>query len=81
MLFVLQVLMFAVLAVVLWKGVVLIRRIWAKRRTSKLKCETCRYCDLIDRDGVMCRYGETTTLKTIAHVNMCMDYLPAERRR
>ncbi len=81
MLLVLQLLMFVVLALVLWKGSVLIKRLMDRRRAPKLKCETCRYCDVIDQDGVMCRYGATVTLKTLANVNMCMDYLPAERKR
>jgi len=81
MLLVLQFLIAVVLLVVLWRGGVLVMRILERRRAPKLKCETCRYCDLIDQDGVMCRYGETVTLKTLANVNMCMDYLPAERRR
>lgn len=73
---VLQILLIGVLALVLWKAAVLVIR-WRSRPRSGLKCESCRYCDLIDGDGVMCRYGETVTLKTRAHVNMCTDYSPA----
>ena len=29
---------------------------------------------MIDQDGVMCRYGDSVTLKTLANVNMCMDF-------
>ena len=46
----------------------------------ELKCVTCRHCELVDRDGVMCRYGDSVTLKTLAHVHMCMDYAPEEKR-
>jgi hypothetical protein len=75
MLLVLRLLMFAILAIVVWKVVVLVLR-FAKKPRSELKCATCRYCELIDQDGVMCRYGGTVTLKTLANVNMCMDYDP-----
>ena len=33
--------------------------------------------DLMDDDGVMCRYGDTVTLKTYAHVKMCQDFSPS----
>ncbi len=73
MLLLIRLLMFAVLALVLWKVVVLVLR-FAKKPKYELKCATCRHCDLIDQDGVMCRYGDSVTLKTLANVNMCMDY-------
>lgn len=73
---VLLVLMFGALLLVLWKGTVLALRLRG-RPSGNLKCESCRWCDLIDGDGVMCRYGEVVTLKTRAHVNMCTDYDPA----
>jgi hypothetical protein len=73
MLLVLRLLMFAILALVLWKVAVLVLRYVNKPR-YELKCETCRHCEMIDRDGVMCRWGDTVTLKTYANVNMCMDY-------
>lgn len=72
----LLILMFGALLLVLWRGIVLVMRM-RRRPSGKLKCESCRWCDLIDGDGVMCRYGETVTLKTRAHVNMCTDYTPA----
>jgi len=75
MLLVLRLLMFGILALVLWKIAVLLLR-YFKRPKHRLKCETCRHCDLIDGDGVMCRYGPTVTLKTLANVRMCMDYEP-----
>ena len=49
-------------------------RQYLDRPGRRLKCETCRYCDMIDEDGVMCRYRDTVTLKTLAHVHMCQDY-------
>ncbi len=73
MLVLLRLLLFGILALVLWKVVVLVLR-FAQKPRSGLKCESCRYCEMIDRDGVMCRYGKTVTLKTIANVHMCMDY-------
>lgn len=75
MLIVLRVLLFAILALVLWKVVELYLR-FARKPKNELKCKTCRHCELIDRDGVMCRYGDSVTLKTIAHVHMCQDYAP-----
>ena len=74
MLIALRLMMFAILALVLWKVAVLVMR-YVNRPQYELKCETCRHCDMIDRDGVMCRYGDTVTLKTVANVHMCMDYL------
>lgn len=74
MLIVLRLLMFGILALVLWKVGVLFLRYRKKQSGGELKCVTCRNCELIDRDGVMCRYGDSVTLKTIAHVHMCMDY-------
>jgi len=73
MLIVLRLLLFAILAIVVWKVVVLVLR-YVKKPKYEVKCRTCRYCELIDQDGVMCRYGDTVTLKTYANVNMCMDY-------
>ncbi|MEN8006330.1 MAG: hypothetical protein ABFS42_04910 [Candidatus Krumholzibacteriota bacterium] len=73
MLLALRLLMFAILAVVLWKAAVLVLR-YVNKPKYELKCETCRHCEMIDQDGVMCRYGDTVTLKTYANVNMCMDY-------
>lgn len=73
MLLFLRLLMFGILALVVWKVAVLVLR-YAKKPRFKLKCETCRHCELVDRDGVMCRYGESVTLKTLANVHMCMDY-------
>ena len=81
MLLVLQVLMFAVLALVVWKATVLVMRLGGRRRAGGLKCATCRFCEAIDDDGVMCRYGDTVTLKTLANVRMCQDYLPETDRR
>ena len=75
MLLLLRLLMFAILAVVMWKVVVLVMR-FAKKPRHELKCATCRRCELIDQDGVMCRYGDTVTLKTLANVNMCNDFDP-----
>jgi hypothetical protein len=74
MLLVLRLLLFGILALVLWKVAVLVLRYKKKKPSGELKCVTCRHCELIDRDGVMCRYGDSVTLKTIAHVHMCMDY-------
>jgi hypothetical protein len=34
---------------------------------------------MIDQDGVMCRYQDTVTLKTIANVHMCQDYEEGRR--
>ena len=79
MLILLRLLLFAILAGVLWKVAVLILR-YANKPKYELKCKTCRHCEMIDRDGVMCRYGENVTLKTIAHVHMCQDYLPEMNR-
>jgi len=73
MLLILRLLMFAVLALVLWKVVVLVLR-FAKKPKDDLKCTTCRHCEIIDQDGVMCRFGDSVTLKTLAHVNMCQDF-------
>lgn len=73
MLIVLRLLMFAILGLVLWKVAVLVMR-YVNKPKYQLKCETCRYCEMIDQDGVMFRYGDTVTLKTYANVNMCMDY-------
>ena len=73
MLVVLRLLMFGVLAVALWKVAVVILQ-YLNRPGYLLKCETCRYCEMIDQDGVMCRYRNTVTLKTIANVHNCMDY-------
>lgn len=73
MLLLLRLLLFGVLALVLWKVVVLALQYRAKPK-YELKCVTCRHCELVDRDGVMCRYGDSVTLKTLANVNMCMDY-------
>jgi hypothetical protein len=76
MLLLLRLLLFAVLALILWKVVVLVLR-FAKKPKHELKCATCKHCELIDADGVMCRYGDTVTLKTLANVNMCQDWDPA----
>ena len=73
MLIVLRLLMFAVLALVLWKVAVLILR-YTNRPKYELMCKTCRHCEMIDKDGVMCRYGDTVTLKTLANVHLCQDY-------
>ncbi len=73
MLIVLRLLLFAILALVLWKAGVLVLR-YVRRPNRRLKCETCRHCEMIDSDGVMCRYQDTVTLKTIANVHNCMDY-------
>ena len=73
MIIVMRLLMFAILALVVWKVVELVLR-YVKKPKYALKCETCRYCEMIDKDGVMCRFGDTVTLKTYANVNMCMDY-------
>lgn len=73
MILLLRLLMFGILALVLWKVAVLVRR-YAKKPKNDLKCTTCRHCEIIDQDGVMCRYGDAVTLKTLANVNMCMDY-------
>ncbi len=73
MLIVLRLLLFAILALVLYKAGVLVLR-YVRRPNRKLKCETCRHCVLIDSDGVMCRYQDTVTLKTIANVHNCMDH-------
>ena len=73
MLLVLRLLMFVILALVLWKVAELVLR-YRKKPKYELKCVTCRHCELVDQDGVMCRYGDTVTLKTLAHVNMCQDY-------
>ncbi len=73
MLIALRLLMFGILALVLWKAAVLVLR-YVNKPKYELKCASCRYCEMIDRDGVMCRYENTLTLKTIANVNMCMDY-------
>jgi hypothetical protein len=80
MLIVLRLLIFAVLVLVLWKIVALVINHRKQKPAGELKCVTCRHCDLIDRDGVMCRYGDSVTLKTIAHVHMCMDYEPDPAR-
>jgi len=79
MLIIMRLLLFAILALVVWKVVELVLRYRQQPKTN-LPCETCRFCELIDRDGVMCRYGENVTLKTIAHVHMCQDYLPEMNR-
>lgn len=73
MVIILRLLLFGILALVLWKVGVLVMR-YARRPNRKLKCETCRHCEMIDSDGVMCRYGDTVTLKTIANVHNCMDH-------
>jgi hypothetical protein len=75
MILLLRLLMFGILALVVWKVVVLVLR-YAKKPKNDLKCATCRHCEIIDQDGVMCRYGDAVTLKTLANVNMCMDYDP-----
>ncbi len=82
MLILLRLVLFAILALVLWKVGVLFLR-YANKPKYELKCETCRHCEMVDRDGVMCRYGESVTLKTLANVNMCMDYEggPQQMRR
>jgi len=69
----LRLLIFAILALVLWKAVVLVMR-YMNNPKYELECATCRHCEMIDQDGVMCRYGNTVTLKTLANVNMCMDF-------
>jgi hypothetical protein len=73
MLIILRLLLLTILALVLWKVAVLLMR-FVNKPKYELKCETCRHCEMIDRDGVMCRYENTVTLKTLANVNMCMDY-------
>ena len=73
MLIILRLMMFGILALVLWKVAVLVLR-HVNKPKYELMCQTCRHCEMIDRDGVMCRYGETVTLKTLANVNMCQDY-------
>jgi hypothetical protein len=73
MLILLRLVLFAILALVLWKVGVLFLR-YANKPKYELKCVTCRHCEMVDRDGVMCRYGDSVTLKTYANVNMCMDY-------
>ena len=69
----LRLLLFAILALVLYKVGVLVLQ-YSRRPNRRLKCETCRHCEMIDTDGVMCRYMDTVTLKTIANVHNCMDY-------
>ena len=82
---ILRLLIFIALAVVVWKAAVLVARARRKKPQTELKCATCVHCDLIDDDGVMCRYGDTITLKTPIHVRNCMDYevdpKPARRGR
>jgi hypothetical protein len=73
MLIVLRLLLCAILALVLYKVGVLVMR-YARRPNRQLKCETCRHCEMVDSDGVMCRYMDTVTLKTIANVHNCLDY-------
>jgi hypothetical protein len=73
MLLIMRLLMFGILALVLWKVAVLVLQ-QRKKSNYELKCVTCRHCELVDRDGVMCRYGDLVTLKTLANVKMCMDY-------
>jgi len=73
MLILLRLVLFAILALVLYKAGVLVLR-YLKRPNRRLKCETCRHCEMIDPDGVMCRYMDTVTLKTIANVHNCLDY-------
>lgn len=73
MLLILRLLIFAALVVVIWKATGLVLRHRRKPRCG-LKCATCAHCDLIDEDGVMCRYGDSVTLKTPAHVRNCLDY-------
>ena len=80
MLIVLRLLLFAILALVIWKVIELYPTYARKPKKYELKCVTCRHCELVDRDGVMCRYGDSVTLKTLAHVHMCMDYAPEEKR-
>lgn len=79
MLIIMRLFLFAILALVVWKVAQLVLRYRQQPKTN-LQCETCRFCELIDQDGVMCRYGENVTLKTIAHVHMCQDYLPELNR-
>ena len=40
----------------------------------RYKCATCRHCGKMDRDGVMCRFGDRQVFKTPVHVENCMDY-------
>jgi len=75
MVIILRLLLFAILALVLYKVGVLVLR-YVRRPNGRLKCETCRHCEMIDTDGVMCRYMDTVTLKTIANVHNCLDHDP-----
>jgi hypothetical protein len=72
---IIRVALLAAFGFVIFKIIGLVFRFRAQPR-SGVKCEGCRHCHLVDADGVMCRYGDTVTLKTYAHVKMCQDFSP-----
>jgi hypothetical protein len=51
------------------------------RRAGRFKCHDCQHLRRTFDDGVMCGYGSREVFKTRAHISMCPDWSPAERRR
>lgn len=38
------------------------------------KCATCRHCQQLYADGVICRYGDKKTFKNPIHIENCTDF-------
>ena len=41
---------------------------------TRYKCRTCRYCGLLDEDGVVCHLGGRETYKNPVHISNCVDW-------
>jgi hypothetical protein len=72
---IIQVLLLAGFGFAIYKVIGLVFKVFGTPG-NKVKCRRCQHCELVDNDGVLCRYGETVTLKTFANVNMCQDFSP-----
>ena len=51
------------------------------RRAGRFKCHDCQHMRRTFDDGVMCGYGSREVFKTRAHIRLCPDWAPSERRR
>lgn len=68
----LRVLIFAVLAYLLWQ---VIRGLGAGGGgRSRFKCADCRSCGKLFDDGVLCRFNGKETFKNETHIGNCVDY-------
>lgn len=43
------------------------------RVKGKRKCGSCRYCGLLEEDGVLCQYA-IPTFKDFVYIDKCKDY-------